>query len=212
MRTFRGLRCPSVHPFSYFLPVFRVDWTEQQEYIFISASFLFVDLLLFKRARISRTRWVQRESAVHRGHQQEGRLDTAESDSVQRQRHLLLWREEPARREGDAGSNRAQGGAERWAFVRFVWPSVKRCECSNWRKQKPSVKGWVGVVRNGGNERCSFKCVLVLCGLGQTLVTCFHPLSAHTCWLDGEKTVLEQCEPQSTESVVFPGKEEAFLC
>lgn len=79
-----------------------------------------LDFLFFTRDRIPGNKRVQRESALYRGHQQERRVDTAESGSVQRQRHLLLWREEPAGRVRNSGSNGAQGRCERW-MLRFCW-------------------------------------------------------------------------------------------
>lgn len=83
-------------------------------------SISFPDILLFQRERVPRIGRVQRKSPVYWRHQQEGRVHTAESGSVQRQRHLLLRREEPTRREGNAGSNGAQGRPERWASS-FRW-------------------------------------------------------------------------------------------
>lgn len=73
----------------------------------------FVGLVLYKWERIPRTTWVQRKSAVHRRHQQERRLNTAQSGSVQWQRNLLLWCKEPARCDRNPNSNWAQSCAKR---------------------------------------------------------------------------------------------------
>lgn len=90
-------------------------WLSSVEICIVSITciFLFVDLSLFTWEWISRTRWVQRQSAVHWRHQQARCLNPDQSNSLQWQWNLLLWRKEPARYKRNTSKNRAQSCAER---------------------------------------------------------------------------------------------------